>query len=100
MEPSKYPKARSMINVLELLKRNKGIRKSGSGWIAQCPAHDDKQSSLSVSHKDGKWLLKCHAGCDIEAIFAAAGDQRRRPVRQKSKKTRLLSLQQPRNRPV
>jgi hypothetical protein len=35
------------------------------------PVHDDKQNSLSIHHRDGKWLLKCHAGCEVEIITAA-----------------------------
>jgi len=57
-----------MIDILARLKR---VRRSGEGWTAECPAHKDKQNSLSVHHRDGKWLLKCHAGCDWEAIVAA-----------------------------
>jgi hypothetical protein len=35
--------------------------------------HDDAHSSLSVNHRDGKWLLCCHAGCSIEQITSAMG---------------------------
>jgi hypothetical protein len=59
-----------MIDILARLKR---VRRSGEGWTAECPAHKDKQNSLSVRHTDGKWLLKCHAGCDWKAIIAALG---------------------------
>ena len=52
----------------DLLRHLKGVRKSGEGWTARCPAHDDKQNSLSVHFRDGRWLLKCHAGCDVESI--------------------------------
>lgn len=38
-----------------------------------CPAHTDKQASLTISQKDGKILLKCHAGCDTESILGAVG---------------------------
>lgn len=48
-------------------------RQAGDGWIARCPAHDDARSSLSIGRgRDGRWLLKCHAGCELEAILAAA----------------------------
>ena len=64
-----------MADILALLK---GVRRNGKGWTAICPAHEDKQSSLSVAHRDAKWLLKCHAGCAWEAVIAAlelkAGD--------------------------
>ncbi len=43
-------------------------------WQACCPAHDDKNPSLSVSQgRNGKVLLCCHAGCEIEQITAALG---------------------------
>ncbi len=47
-------------------------RKAGSGWIALCPAHDDRNPSLSLSTgKDGKVLLRCHAGCDQAQVIDA-----------------------------
>jgi putative DNA primase/helicase len=46
-------------------------RKSGSGWIARCPAHDDRNPSLSLREADGKILVRCHAGCDQRAVVAA-----------------------------
>jgi putative DNA primase/helicase len=49
------------------------VKKSGTGWIAKCPSHDDRKASLSIGLGDaGKILLKCHAGCDLDAILAAA----------------------------
>jgi putative DNA primase/helicase len=57
-----------------LLSKLPGARKSGSGWSARCPAHDDRHASLSVSTgDDGRVLLRCHAGCDTAAIVAALG---------------------------
>ena len=57
----------------DLLDKFKGVRRVGRGWTARCPAHDDHQNSLSLSRSDGKWLLKCHAGCGWQEILAAAG---------------------------
>ena len=49
-----------------------GGRKAGSGWIARCPAHDDRNPSLSLSTgKDGKVLLRCHAGCEQAQVIDA-----------------------------
>ncbi len=46
--------------------------RSGKGWVACCPAHDDKNASLSLTDgTDGKVLAKCHAGCTFGAIAAA-----------------------------
>jgi putative DNA primase/helicase len=57
-----------------LLSRLPDARKSGSGWSARCPAHDDRKASLSVSEgDDGRALVKCHAGCTTEQVVAAVG---------------------------
>jgi hypothetical protein len=49
-------------------------RESAEGFIARCPAHDDREPSLKVSAgKDGRILLYCHAGCTPEAVVAALG---------------------------
>jgi hypothetical protein len=51
-----------------------GVRKSGDGWLARCPGHDDGHASLSVREgEDGRILVKCHAGCSAESIAAARG---------------------------
>ena len=56
-----------------LLAHLTGVCRSGEGWTAHCPAHDDHHQSLSVDHRDGKWLINCHAGCAWEQIIAALG---------------------------
>jgi hypothetical protein len=49
-----------------------GARRSGQGWVACCPAHDDRHPSLSiVDGTDGRLLLRCFAGCSWSAIRAA-----------------------------
>lgn len=49
-------------------------KRNGSGWMARCPAHDDRNPSLSIGEgDDGRTLLCCHAGCDTEAVLTAAG---------------------------
>jgi hypothetical protein len=46
-------------------------RKTSSGWQCCCPAHEDKNASLSVGEgADGRVLLCCHAGCDPKDICA------------------------------
>ena len=40
---------------------------------AQCPVHDDRVPSLSVSEEGGKVLLYCHAGCETIDILEALG---------------------------
>ena len=60
--------------MLHLLERLKGVRRSGRGWTARCPAHEDRQPSLSVGRgEDERWLVTCHAGCELDAIVDALG---------------------------
>ena len=40
-------------------------------FTACCPAHDDRNPSLSVSDKNGKILVKCWAGCTQEEVIGA-----------------------------
>ena len=48
--------------------------RSGKEWLALCPAHDDRRSSLSVSEgTDGRALVYCFAGCPVEAIVESLG---------------------------
>lgn len=55
-----------------VLPRLDRVRKSGGGFMARCPAHDDSTASLSISPgKDHPVLLHCHAGCEPADILAA-----------------------------
>lgn len=45
----------------------------GDRFQAYCPAHEDKNASLSVKLTAEKALLFCHAGCKVDAILKAAG---------------------------
>jgi 5S rRNA maturation endonuclease (ribonuclease M5) len=57
----------------EIVSRFPGARRSGKEWVAQCPAHPDKNPSLSIREADGRILLHCHAGCSVESICEAVG---------------------------
>jgi len=64
----------SLPQVEVLLGRLEGVRRAGpSSWMARCPAHPDRNPSLSVSVKEGKLLLHCFAGCPAEAVLNAVG---------------------------
>src|SRR5215211_1784599 len=66
--------ARSMMPVEKVLDKLDGTRESNGSWKALCPAHEDREPSLSVAEgDDGRALLKCFAGCDTENIVAARG---------------------------
>src|SRR5262249_31687832 len=57
--------------LLPLLQK---VQKNGEGFKACCPAHDDRNPSLSVKEDEqGKVLLHCFAGCQNEAIVRALG---------------------------
>jgi hypothetical protein len=46
-------------------------RRSGSAWMALCPAHDDHDPSLSIKEVDGKVLVRCHRGCSQAKVIEA-----------------------------
>lgn len=59
----------------ELLQRSfPNAKRCSQGWIAQCPAHEDRTPSLSIREgKDGRVLLHCHAGCSFQSVVAKLG---------------------------
>ena len=55
-----------------------GVKSSGNGAMAKCPAHEDRTASLSINTgDDGRVLLKCHAGCSVDDILHAVHLERR-----------------------
>lgn len=49
-------------------------KRTGAGWSCRCPAHDDRTPSLSIhAGDDGRALVKCHAGCTVDAVCGAIG---------------------------
>jgi len=55
-----------------VLSKLSAVRRSGNGWLARCPAHDDHRPSLSINEgSDGRVLLRCHAGCPVEEVVRA-----------------------------
>lgn len=61
------------MQVDELLRRLEKVKKTGGGYVARCPGHEDQSPSLSVREADGKILLNCFAGCSIERICGGLG---------------------------
>src|SRR5579859_3430919 len=60
--------------VESVLARLKGVRTSLRGWVACCPAHRDREPSLSIGLGDeGQILLNCFAGCSLDKIVEALG---------------------------
>ena len=55
----------------EALAEALGGTPCGDGWMACCPAHDDRTPSLSIHEVDGKTLFHCFAGCSQDEVLAA-----------------------------
>jgi putative DNA primase/helicase len=54
---------------LAVLERLEKVRRSGDGFEALCPAHDDRKRSLSLARGERvPVVLTCHAGCSFEKI--------------------------------
>ena len=64
-----------MTNPVEnLLPRLNGVRQIGDRWEACCPCHDDQQQSLCISRgDDGRALVHCQAGCEVNDIIETVG---------------------------
>ncbi len=58
-----------------VLARLRKVKPNGDrSWLACCPAHDDRNPSLSVSvGDDGRVLFNCFAGCTSDDVRAALG---------------------------
>jgi hypothetical protein len=58
-----------------LLDRCDKVRETGPGkYVARCPAHDDRSPSLGLREcDDGRILIHCFAGCEVESVLKSAG---------------------------
>lgn len=60
----------------DILSRLEKVKRTGrNNWLACCPAHDDKNPSLTLTHgENGGVVARCHSHqCDISAIVHAVG---------------------------
>ena len=55
----------------DILDRLDRVRRSGRQWVARCPAHDDRNPSLTIREGNQGVLLKCWAGCQLDEIMQA-----------------------------
>ena len=65
------------MTVEDLLPRLDAVRLSSRGFVACCPAHDDRHPSLSISAGQRGILVKCWAGCSLMAICESLGIEQR-----------------------
>ena len=57
--------------IRDVLNGLEGVQRLGDGWTAICPAHNDRNPSLSIDEaKDGQVLVHCHAGCSQKAVIS------------------------------
>ena len=75
----------------------KGRPDADGNYKCRCPAHDDKQASLSVREGDKGIVIKCFAGCSLDSICGRLGmkpadlfweDEDKRPPQQAAKKSK------------
>ncbi len=59
----------------QLIDRLEYVRAVGNDkWQARCPAHEDRDPSLSISEApDGRVLVKCFGGCGALDVITAVG---------------------------
>lgn len=78
-------------------------RPTSRGWIARCPAHDDRSPSLSIAEgHGGRVLMHDFAGCDTAAVCEAVGlkltdlmPASARPMRSKPRTTPSAPVSRP-----
>jgi hypothetical protein len=65
------------VRIEEFLSRLQKVKKTGpNNWMACCPAHNDKNPSLTVAVGDnGGIIVKCFPGCSFEEIISSLGLQ-------------------------
>src|SRR6266513_5433939 len=56
-----------------VLSKLTGVKRTGGGWMALCPAHNDTNPSLSITEKNGRVLFHCFSGCATEDVCRTAG---------------------------
>lgn len=60
-----------MVTVEEFARRLRGVRKGPRDWSALCPAHDDRNPSLTFRADARGIRFHCHAGCSRASVLAA-----------------------------
>jgi CBS domain-containing protein len=59
------------ISYQRVLDKLDNVKDNGHQARALCPAHDDRNPSLSVTRTEGRTLIYCHAGCSQEQVVEA-----------------------------
>ena len=56
------------MNLTEFLGRLKSVRRNGPGWITLCPAHEDRNPSLSINEDGDKKLAVVRNGVSLQEL--------------------------------
>ena len=63
---------KSRISILDVAREYAHLKKAGYYWKGQCPFHNEKTPSFTVSpHKEIYYCFGCHSGGDVIAFIAA-----------------------------
>jgi len=58
----------------EIINRFEKVRKIGEkSYQCLCKSHPDKKESLTITEKDNKILIHCHAGCTTQQVLSSIG---------------------------
>lgn len=69
------------LTLSDLIPHLSKVKRSGNGYTALCPCHNDSSPSLSVGEKDGKLLAHCFAcGAGLPDVLDALGLTREAPA--------------------
>lgn len=80
------------MNAARIANGLRGGRKSGTNWVACCPAHRDRNPSLALRDSiEGQVLVHCHAGCTQAAVIAALKELRLWPESVKPCRSRIIA---------
>lgn len=90
----------SQINISFIANQLGSATRRGNEWSCLCPAHNDHNPSLSLGwdEKTQTLLAKCWVGCSFEDIISALKNRGllpKRPVDEKSEKSRVYSSKVP-----
>ena len=62
------------MQLLEIVQKFKGVKKlKDNCYQCKCPAHNDDKASLTITEENGKILIYCHAGCELNHIIDSIG---------------------------
>lgn len=58
----------------EFLEKLENVKTAGNGFVAICPGHEDRETSLGVTEgDDGRVLVQCYAGCETKHVVESMG---------------------------